>query len=170
MVFTGKNKYKKALKNLVCVLMGSLKTASVPRLHYRLGVGSRIGCHRIIVSCYYRDADAKQETLNCLQCSVKMTLVPNEWCSFNHFIWRIPVKLEQLLSAPLCCIIIRAKLEVTFNLWLTLSRRVQCEVQCMLINTFASCCWGAEIIAISMAHFTICRAGTNCIWNHTHMP
>lgn len=149
--------------------MGSLKTTSVQRLHYRLGVGSRIGRHRVIVSCYCRDADAKQETLICLQCLVKTTPVPNKWCNFNHFIWRIPVKLQQLLSAPLCCFIIRAKLEVTFNLWLTLSRRLWCEIQCMLINKLASCCRGAEITAITVAYLTIWRADANCVWNHTHM-
>lgn len=164
-------KKKKGIKNkLACVLTGSLKRTSVQRLRYRLGVGSRIGCHRIIVSCYYRDADAKQETLICLQCSVKMILVPNEWCNFNRFIWRTPVKLQQLLSAPLCCIIIRTKLEVTFNQWLTFFRRVWCEIQCMLINKLASCGQGTEITAISMAHFTLWKADTNCIWNHTHMP
>lgn len=170
MGFAERKKYKKAWKNkLVCALMGWLNTTSVQRLRYRLGVGSRIGCQRIIVSCDYRDADAKQETLICLQRSVKMTLVPNKWCNFNNFIWRIPVKPQQLLSAPLCCVIIRATLEVTFNLWLTLSW-VWCEIQRILIKKLASCCQGAEITEISMAHFTIWRADANCIWNHTHMP
>lgn len=100
--------------------MGSLKINSVQGLRYRLGVGSRIGCHRIIVTCSCRDADGKQETLICLQCSVKTTLFPNKGSNCNHFIWRIPVKQQQLLSAPLCCFINRASLEVTFNLWLTL--------------------------------------------------
>lgn len=152
------------------MLTGSLKTTSVQRLRSRLGVGSRIGCHRIIVSCYYRDADAKRETLICLRCAVKTTLVPNQWCNFNHFIWRTAVKLKQWLSAPLRCIMIRAKLEVTFNPWLTLSRRVWCEVEHVLRNQLVSCCRGAEIAAIRVVHLTIWRAGANRIWSRTPMP